>query len=188
MQPLNNLSWKTLPPEIPALPNFDALPLATTNQSLERPLFWESRRPQAPQASAPTRVAAPVPMELLGIVSEGTQRVALLRPTQGTLPLLVHRMHQGESYNGMIIQRVDADSVTLSGSNGLQILKMVRGSAGQPKQALKTDADQTGVQQEKPAVPAELRSRFGSDELKKHIENLKRKAAEQANPPAPTQK
>jgi len=174
LQPLNNLNLKTIHPEIPALPNFDIAPMAAGNQSLERPLFWESRRPQAPQTTVAPPIAAPVPMELLGIVGEGDQRVALLRPLQGTPPLLVRRMHQGENYNGMTIQRIDNDRVTLDSANGPQILSLKRGSQNpNANQPAKLSAPQT-IEATRSKLP---------DALQKRIDELKSKAAQQAQQP-----
>jgi len=174
LQPLNNLNLKTIHPEIPALPNFDIAPMAAGNQSLERPLFWESRRPQAPQTTVAPPIAAPVPMELLGIVGEGDQRVALLRPLQGTPPLLVRRMHQGENYNGMTIQRIDNDRVTLDSANGPQILSLKRGSQNpNANQPAKLSAPQT-IEATRSKLP---------DALQKRIDKLKSKAAQQAQQP-----
>jgi len=174
LHPLNNLNWKVIPPEMPVLPNFDTTPLAAGNQSLERPLFWESRRPQASQTNAALSSAAAVPMELLGIVSEGDQRVALLRPLQGTPPLLVRRLHQGESYNGMTIQRIDNDRVTLDGANGTQILSIKRGSQNpNANQPAKLSAPQT-IEATRSKLP---------DALQQRIDELKSKAAQQAQQP-----
>jgi hypothetical protein len=174
LRPLNNLSWKAIPPEIPALPIFDTAPIASSNQSLERPIFWESRRPQAPQKNVMPPIAAPVPMELLGIVSEGNQRVALLRPLQGTPPLLVRRMHQGESYNGMTIQRIDNDRVTLDSANGPQIIPLKRGSQNpNANKPAKLSAPQT-IETTRSKLP---------DALQQRIDELKNKAAQQAQQP-----
>lgn len=172
---LNNLNWKTLPPEMPALPNFDTTSVAVGKQSLERPLFWESRRPQAVQTNLAPPSAAPVPVELLGIVSDGEQRVALLRPLQGTPPLLVRRLHQGESYNGMTLQRIDNDRVTLDGANGSQILSIKRGSQnpGFSQQPAKLSAPQT-IEATRSKLPTALQQR---------IDELKNKAAQQAQQP-----
>jgi len=175
LSPLNNLSWKTIPPEIPALPNFDIAPLAAGNQSLERPIFWESRRPQTPQKNVMPPIAAAVPMELLGIVSEGDQRVALLRPLQGTPPLLVRRLHQGENYNGMTIQRIDNDRITLDSANGSQIITLKRGSQNpNANQPAKLSAPQT-IETTRSKLP---------DALQQRINELKSKAAQQAQQPA----
>jgi len=175
LHPLNNLNWKVIPPEMPVLPNFDTALLATGNQSLERPLFWESRRPQAVQTNLALPSAAPVPMELLGIVSEGERRVALLRPLQGTPPLLVRRLHQGESYNGMTLQRIDNDRVTLDGANGPQILSLKRGSQNpNANQPAKLSAPQT-IEATRSKLPTALQQR---------IDELKSKAAQQAQQPA----
>jgi len=174
LQPLHSLNWKTISPEIPTLPNFDTHPPAAGNQSLERPLFWESRRPQAPQTTVAPPIAAPVPMELLGIVTEGDQRVALLRPLQGTPPLLVRRLHQGENYNGMTLQRIDNDRVTLDGANGSQIITIKRGSQNlNANQPAKLSAPQT-IEATRSKLPVPLQQR---------IDELKSKAAQQAQQP-----
>jgi len=189
LQPFSTLSWKSLPPDISALPRFDNTLETTGNQTLERPIFWESRRPLPPQNVATASTTPLIPMELLGIVTEGTRRVALLRALKGTPPLPVHRMHLGESFNGTTIQSINTDSVTLKSSNGLQVLRILRGSQGAPRETLVPSAKQidkaldSPPEQAKSALSAEERTKFGSDELKKHMENLKRKAAGQAQPP-----
>ncbi|HES75622.1 MAG TPA: hypothetical protein ENO09_01290 [bacterium] len=176
LQPLNNLSWQTLPPDIPALPNFESLPQALGGQTLERPLFWESRRALAPVATQTKDSQTPVPMELLGIVSEGTQRVALLRPLQGTPPLLVRRLHAGETFNGLTIQSIDTDRVTLESRDGLQVLTLKRGS----------DNPQFSQQPAKLSAPdtIETTRRKLPEDLQKRIDELKTKAASQTPLPA----
>ena len=172
LQPLNQLSWKTLPPDIPALPNLQPAPAIQGGQTLERPIFWESRRPMPPAIANPTPpVQAPVPMELLGIVGEGTQRVALLRPLQGTPPLIVRRLRAGESFSGMMLQSIDIDRVTLNGANGLQVLTLKRGSENPlNQQPAKLSAPQT-IEATRQKLPADLQKR---------IDELKTKAANQA--------
>ena len=128
LHPLNNVSWTAIPPDIPGLPSFDDPQLSTSHQTVERPLFWESRRPLSPQASTTAQNAPPVPMELLGIVTEGDKRVALLRPLQGTQPFLVYRLHQSESHNGMVVQNIGRDRVTIGSTSGMQTLTIQRGS------------------------------------------------------------
>lgn len=187
LQSLDTLSWKSLPPDTPTLPRFDNATASTGNQTLERPLFWESRRPLPPQAATTAAPAPSTTMELLGIVTEDTHRVALLRESKGAP---VRRMHQGESINGATIQSIQSDSVILNGSTGLQTLKILRGSQGTPREALisrtsppKKSADPT-PEPAKPALSAEEQTKYGSDEVKKHMENLKRRATEQAQQPA----
>jgi len=194
LQPFNTLSWKSLPPDISALPRFgNTLETETTgNQTLDRPLFWENRRPLPSQNVTAASTTHLVPMELLGIVTEGSRRVALLRALKGTPPLPVHRMHLGESFDGATIQSINTDSVTLKSSNGLQILRILRGSQGAPRETLIPSEKQidkasySPPEQAKPALSATELTKPGSDELKKHMENLKRKAAGQAQPPTST--
>ena len=186
LQPLSSLSWKTLPPDIPVVPRFDNAPTATNNQSLSRPLFWESRRPMPPQAPTSQATGVPAPMELLGVVTEGSRRIALVRTLKGTPPLPVQRLHLGETFNGMSLQAINEDNIVLKGSNGSQTLKILRGSQGAPRETLvravkQTDTDTANTpppERSKSVLSAEERTKLGSDELKKHIENLKRRAAE----------
>ena len=126
VQQLKATTWKTLPPELTPLPQLAPLQPESGNQSLERPLFWESRRPLAPQAAATT--AATVPLELLGIISEGNLHIALLRPLQGTPPLRAQRLRVGDNYNGITLQDINHDQVTLKGANGIEVLRIQRGS------------------------------------------------------------
>ena len=205
IQRLSNLNWQPLPPDTPTLPNFGlrTANLTTSTQSLDRPLFWESRRPQTEPTSRTTQpTAAPVPMELLGIVSEGNQRIALLRPLQGTAPLLVQRLRQGDSAQGINIQSIDNNSVTIQSINGTQTLKIVRGSLSQPKQQLQpgntqsiemptmaspnaTLPDKINTDgQIRPRQTAQERSEQMNKDIQKHIENLKRKSAQQDQPTA----
>jgi len=178
LQLLNNQNWTSLPPDIPALPVIDTNNQNISNfaQTLERPLFWESRRPLPLQVSSTTTTAA-VPMELLGIVSEGDQRVALLRPLQGTPPLLVRRLRQGESYSGMTLQSIDNHQVTLETASGIQTLQLKRGSQNSnfKQQPAKLSApDSIKITRENtPPAP------------QNRIDELKTKATPQAQPPTP---
>ena len=96
---------------IPVVPRFDNAPTATNIQSLSRPLFWESRRPMPPQAPTSQATGVPAPMELLGVVTEGSRRIALVRTLKGTPPLPVQRLHLGETFNGMSLQAINEDNI-----------------------------------------------------------------------------
>ena len=177
LQPLKMLSWASIPPEIADLPviaprkhNPDL-----RSQALERPLFWESRRPLALKTEPGAAVT--IPLELLGVVSESNQRVALLRPLQGTPPLRVRRLRAGESYNGATLQDIGADQVTLKSANGIEILRIKRGSQNPAfaQQPAKLSAPAT-VEVTRGKLPPSLQNR---------IDELKGKTAPQAQPPAP---
>jgi len=127
LQTLSSLNWKALPPEVPALTPPGNMHLTTDTQAFERPLFWESRRPLT--ASAPQTDDKPTTsMELLGIVSEREQRIALIRLLQAPPPQSVRRLHIGESYNGMTLQSITNDRVTFEGASGSKTLQLKRGS------------------------------------------------------------
>lgn len=192
LQRIQDTHWTPIPPELPTLPGFHeqngSLPPAT--QSYERPLFWESRRPRPTQNKTAASNGSLASIELLGIVTEGTARVALLRVHKAPPPLPAQRLHVGDSINGTTIQSIDTDSVTLKSPNEIRTLKILRGSQGAPKEILAPQVKQTDsapsrpIEQTKPPMSVEERAKSGSDELKKHMENLKRKAAGQAQPPA----
>jgi len=175
VQTLGHLNWKALPPDVPALIPLSNTPPTSGTQAIERPLFWESRRP-LPLQAAPTTAAA-TPLELLGIVTEGEQRVALLRPQQGTPPLRVRRLRIGDNYNGATLQDIGTDQVTLKGANGVEVIKIKRGSQnpGFSNQPAKLSAPTSiEVTREKPLPIPQNR-----------IDELKTKAAPQAQPPTP---
>jgi len=172
-QQLKATTWKSIPPELSPLPQTAPPQPTNGNPSLERPLFWESRRPLPTQATPNATAASP--LELLGIVTEGAQRVALLRPLQGTPPLQVHRLRVGDNYNGTTLQEIDNDQVTLKGTSGVETIKIKRGSQnpGFSNQPAKLSAPASiEITREKPQSTPQNR-----------IDELKAKAAQQAQQP-----
>jgi len=158
LHPLNNINWTAIPPDISALPSFDNAQSSTSLQTIERPLFWESRRPLSPQTSITTQNAPPVPMELLGIVTEGDRRVALLRPLQGAQPNIVYRLHQGENHNGTVVQNIDRDRVTISSTSGIQTLTMQRGSKNSGFKRQPTKPSEPQFVEATPAKPTDIKT------------------------------
>jgi len=174
LQSLNTPNRKTQPPAIPNLPNLNLASSIVGNQTHERPLFWESRRPLPSETKSSATIITP--FELLGVVSEGSQRVALLRPLKGEPPVLVHRLHVGESYNGVTLQAIDTDQVTLKNANGVETLHLKRGSQNPnfSNQPAKLSAPQT-IEATRSKLP---------DALQKRTDELKAKAALQAQQPS----
>jgi len=169
-------TWKSIPPEIPYIHQLSPLKADSGNASLERPLFWGTRRPRPPQ-NATSEASTSVPMELLGIAIEGNQRTALLRPKQGTPPLTVLRLHQGQSASGITLKSIDNDQVMLETASGTQTLQLKRGSQnpGFSNQPAKLSAPTSiEVTREKPLPTPQNR-----------IDELKTKAAPQAQSPTP---
>lgn len=98
-------------PELPDVFSMPELALDTFSEISERPVFSPSRRP----AASPSRISRPVPasdrsadLELVGLVSEGARRLALVRPrgSQETVQLA-----EGETYRDWTVAEIGADFV-----------------------------------------------------------------------------
>lgn len=174
LQTLSSLNWEALSPEVPVLTPLGNTYLTTDSQAIERPLFWESRRPLA--ASAPqTDSKSNNSMELLGIVSVGGERVVLIRQLQAPSSQSVHRLHIGESHNGMTLKSISNDRVTFEGASGSKTLQLKRGSQkpepNQPPAELRAPASAEATP-ENPLSTSNVRTN-----------QLKNRSMQQAQPP-----
>ena len=93
-------------------------PLALLTQTVERPLFSESRREvvvedtPTPDVEAVAVAVAEAPQLLLhAIVIDGADRVALVSTSEGDGPAL--RLREGQSFNGWRIERVGELGIAL---------------------------------------------------------------------------
>lgn len=117
--------WHAKVPELPDEPA--QLPVATVLPSLvatrDRPLFWETRKPQ-PLASAGAVVVEPP--RLLGVVLEPGQTGWVVL-SQGAPPQRrVHRLRVGQSAGGYTVKAISVREVELTGPNGSITLRPPR--------------------------------------------------------------
>lgn len=126
----SNEDDRTSPPEaleIPELPDVFGLPkltLDTYSEIAERPVFSPSRRP----VTSPGRTSQPTPvsnrsvdLELVGLVSEGARRLALIRPrgSQETV-----QVAEGETYRDWTIAKIGPDFIRVRSGGGEQELRL----------------------------------------------------------------
>ena len=156
---LHNLHWKALPPGIPELPNLTQAITNDDSQMIDRPLFWESRRPLTQTSTPSATPQNSSPIELVGIVSEGAQHIALLRTLPSTPQQPVRRLRPSETINGMTIQSIGMDRVTLYGSNGIQVLTLKRGGQNAAQTPAKAAPEITTEMPAQPPPP-NLLNRF----------------------------
>lgn len=132
---LGNLTkphWAARTPDLPPPPpTWTASPSPLT-ELLARPVFWQSRRPAARPAAAE---AASGPIELLGILVEDNERLALMRIKSDKGEPPARRLRKGDSIGRFALIRIEAEEVMLSTPDGLtQTLKLKRGNAPLPEQ------------------------------------------------------
>ncbi|MEW6446139.1 MAG: hypothetical protein AB1479_08920 [Pseudomonadota bacterium] len=130
--------WSSHPPELSDAPMSGIAPtnLSSLTSTRNRPLFWESRRP--PEKPALAEESSSGPIELLGIITEHDDRIALARiGGKSAQPTL--RLRKGQLIGRFAVMRIDADSITLSSKDGVtQTLKLKRGNTplnAQPRPA-----------------------------------------------------
>jgi hypothetical protein len=111
-------------PELPDIFSLSELTLDTYSEIAERPVFSPSRRP----ATGPARTSIPTPalnrsadLELVGLVSEGDRRLALIRPrgSQETVQLA-----EGETYRDWTVAQIGVDFVVVRSGAGEQELRL----------------------------------------------------------------
>ncbi len=109
---------------VPALP-----PLAAFSAIGERPLFSPSRRPSA-TAKALVAAGGAARYRLLGLISVGTTRRALI--ADGTRRF---EIGEGSALDGWTIARIEQDRVVLSSAEGETVLALERARAEPPPTA-----------------------------------------------------
>lgn len=117
---LGAAGWSPPAPVAPAIPETIYTPrpvfeAGQDNAMLERPLFWASRRPVAPDAPPPVMVkdGFAEDAQLIGMAGTGENLVALIR-TEGT----VVRLMRGEKLGSWRLDALDAEGVVFLGGKG----------------------------------------------------------------------
>ncbi|MEW6727935.1 MAG: hypothetical protein ACOZAP_08465 [Pseudomonadota bacterium] len=132
---LGNLSkphWGARTPDIPTPPPTWTPNTGAALELLTRPVFWQSRRPAARPATAEAESG---PLELLGILVEGNERLALMRIKSDKGDTPARRLRKGETIGRFALMRIDTEEVTLSTPDGItQSLKLKRGHTPLPEQ------------------------------------------------------
>jgi hypothetical protein len=124
--------WAARAPDIPPPPPAWTPHAGASAELLSRPVFWPSRRPAAHPADSQTESG---PVELLGILVEGQERLALMRIKSDKADNPARRLRKGESIGQHVLIRIDAEEVALSTPDGItQTLKLKRGHAPLPEQ------------------------------------------------------
>lgn len=132
---LTNLAqphWSARAPAPPPPPPAWATNTGPLTELLARPVFWPSRRPAARPATAEAESG---PLELLGILVEGNERLALMRIKSDKGDTPARRLRKGDTIGRFTLMRIDNEEVTLSTPDGTtQTLKLKRGNAPLPEQ------------------------------------------------------
>lgn len=124
--------WTARAPDIPPPPPAWIPNITPLTELLARPVFWPSRRPLARAAAAETESG---PIELLGILVEGQERLALMRIKSDKGDTPARRLRKGDTLGRFALIRIDTEEVTLSTPDGTtQTLKLKRGNAPLPEQ------------------------------------------------------
>jgi len=111
-------------PELPDILNLAELAFDSYAEIAERPVFSPSRRPAAGPARTFLPTAAPdrsVDLELVGLVSEGSRRLALIRP-RGSRETV--QLAEGETWRDWTIAEIGTDFVTVRSGRGEQELRL----------------------------------------------------------------
>lgn len=117
--------WTARVPDIPPPPPAWAANSGSRTELLARPVFWQSRRPAARPATAEAESG---PLELLGILIEGHERLALMRIKSDKGDAPARRLSKGDTLGRFTLMRIDTEEVTLSTPDGTtQTLKLKRG-------------------------------------------------------------
>ena len=93
------------PSEPPALPQVEPVPLERLSVALQRPLFYESRRPPAAPAAAPR----PLDATLAGVLRTEAEKVAIVMAEGGSGR--ASRLREGDTFRGWQVVRIDDRSV-----------------------------------------------------------------------------
>jgi len=98
-------------------------PIGAFAEVVERPVFFQTRRPPDPEAEPPPQAeAAPkADFVLSGLILSGKERLALLRPVRSAT---VERVHEGEEIEGWLVQAVKADRVVLKRGETVQEIRL----------------------------------------------------------------
>lgn len=133
IQSVHSLHWGSIPPELPSPVNVPVTThdVAALRETRERPLFWASRRPLAPAMAEQSTTGS---LDLLGIVTEKSGRIALVRTGDAKPSDNIRRLHEGETIGVLTLQSIGHDSIILAGPAGLQTLKLKRGGTPLPAQ------------------------------------------------------
>jgi hypothetical protein len=120
---MGNEAVSLTPSNIPVSPGFSRSPPMSPNATwesmiLERPLFNRDRRPVAARVVAGG--AAPGLPRLAGIVIYPTGRMATFAPADGGKPVVAQ---EGARVGGFTIQAIQAGQVTVSGPDGVRVLR-----------------------------------------------------------------
>lgn len=94
------------PVEDAVLPRVEPAPLERLTDALQRPLFYESRRPPAPPAAAPR----PLDATLAGVLTTESEKVAIVMPSGAGRAM---RLREGDVFGGWQVVRIDDQSVEL---------------------------------------------------------------------------
>lgn len=113
--------------EPPPIPEFDPPELERFASAFDRPLFRESRRPQAaPVAITETPVEASLDVVLKGVTVTGAESFALVAPI-GALNSV--RIALGETYEGWTLVEIGTDSVLFRRDGEEVRLELIYGSS-----------------------------------------------------------
>jgi hypothetical protein len=143
------------PVEVPLLPEFVLPPLEQAyTQTQSRPLFVVTRRPAPPP---PALAAAKTAMQkgqfiLLGVTIAKDVSIALLKESNGPK---MYRVKMGTEVNGMKLDKVEAEKVTLTQGDDSEELTLKIQPMTKPAPAPANPAgQQQGQQQGQPGQPA----------------------------------
>jgi len=113
------------PADLPQLREFRPDPFEVYAESLERPLFEQSRRPPAvasPEQPAPDAAAPVLSATLTGVMFSGTGSVALVTEVGASSPV---RISEGEQLNGWTLVEIRPDNVTFQQAGDSVTLELI---------------------------------------------------------------